>query len=82
MTSMTATDFKARCLAVLDEVARTGESLMILKHGRPVAVLGPATAVTEKSPQESLAGTVDIVGDIVAPVLPPEAWDAVSAKIL
>jgi prevent-host-death family protein len=39
-----ASEFKARCLALLDEVARTGETLIVTKRGRPVARLGPLEA--------------------------------------
>jgi prevent-host-death family protein len=38
---MQASSFKARCLAVLDEVERTHDSVVITKHGRPVARLVP-----------------------------------------
>ncbi len=41
-----ASDFKARCLALLDEVAQTRTSIVVTKRGRPVArlvPLGPAT---------------------------------------
>ncbi len=38
---ITATQFKAHCLRLLDEVAETGEALVITKHGRPVARLEP-----------------------------------------
>lgn len=38
---ITATQFKARCLRLLDEVAETGEPLVITKHGRPVARVEP-----------------------------------------
>lgn len=38
---ITATQFKARCLRLLDEVAETGESLVVTKHGRPVARVEP-----------------------------------------
>jgi prevent-host-death family protein len=41
MKEITATQFKARCLRVLDEVAETGESVVITKRGRPVARLEP-----------------------------------------
>lgn len=40
-TSIQASVFKARCLALLDEVARTGSSIVVTKHGRPVAKLVP-----------------------------------------
>lgn len=38
---ITATQFKARCLRLLDEVAETGETLVVTKHGRPVARIEP-----------------------------------------
>lgn len=38
---ITATQFKARCLRLLDEVAETGETLIVTKHGRPVARIEP-----------------------------------------
>ena len=36
-----ASEFKAKCLALMDEVARTGEHFVITKNGQPVAELGP-----------------------------------------
>jgi prevent-host-death family protein len=46
LREITASQFKARCLRLLDEVAETGETLIVTKHGRPVArvvpPLGPA----------------------------------------
>jgi prevent-host-death family protein len=38
---ITATQFKARCLRLLDEVAESGETLIVTKHGRPVARVEP-----------------------------------------
>lgn len=38
---MQASTFKARCLSLLDEVARTRTSIVVTKHGKPVARLVP-----------------------------------------
>ena len=38
---ITATQFKARCLRLLDEVADTGQPLVVTKRGRPVARIEP-----------------------------------------
>ena len=76
MRSITATEFKAKCLAILDRVERTGEGVTISKRGRPVAQLVPPTPRHAGHPQHGLRGTVTIVGDIVSPVLPPETWAA------
>jgi prevent-host-death family protein len=72
-----ASEFKARCLAILDEVARTGIPVAVSKRGRIVAeVVRPRKAKTGRFPQEALRGTGRTLGDIVAPALPPEAWEA------
>lgn len=75
MRALNISEFKATCLAVIEQVDRTGEPVTILKRGRAVARLVPAAA-GERYPQESLAGTVEIVGDVLAPVLPEQAWEA------
>ena len=75
---MSATEFKARCLALLDEVAATGEVITVLKHGKPVAQLMPAVPRATGSPQDDLAGSVEFLGDVIEPVLEPEAWEAES----
>jgi len=75
MDTINASDFKARCLAILDRVNETGERLVILKRGRPVAQLSPVTGEATLYPQAELEGTVTIVGDVVGPVLPEDHWD-------
>jgi prevent-host-death family protein len=80
MKKMAASEFKAHCLAVLDEVARTGEPLLIVKRGRPVAQLIAPVSQEGKSPQDSLRGTVEFVGDVVGPVVPASDWDVESGE--
>jgi prevent-host-death family protein len=80
MKEMNASDFKAHCLAVLDDVATTREPVRILKRGRPVAVLVPPLPVEEGVPQATLAGTIDILGDVVAPPLGASEWEAIGGK--
>jgi prevent-host-death family protein len=41
MQKVSATDFNAQCLALMDEVAETGKELLIAKRGKPVAKLAP-----------------------------------------
>ncbi len=75
MKTINATEFKAKCLAIMDEVARTGEPVTILKRGKPVAQLTPPVP-KETYPQYALRGTGRIIGDIIEPPLPADAWDA------
>ena len=76
MKSLSSTEFKAKCLAILDEVARTGEPVTILKRGKPVAQLVPPVPREKGYPQEQIMGTVRIKGDIIEPPLPADAWEA------
>jgi prevent-host-death family protein len=75
MRTIQASEFKARCLALLDEVARTGEPLLVTKHGRPVAEVKPHKPPRAKSLIGVDKGRVRILGDIIAPAYDGE-WDA------
>ena len=65
-----AGEFKAKCLALLDDVALTGQTLVVTKRGKPVAQVSPV------EPQEppDLRGSILWEKDIVAPI--DEEWDA------
>ena len=73
MRQISATEFKARCLALMDEVAAAGEVLQITKHGRPVAELRPVSPPKPSSPFGVAAGG-EILGDLIDPVLEPSDW--------
>ena len=63
MRKMSAAEFKARCLKVMDEVQATREAVLLTKRGRPVAKLVPAQ-VPSKELFGCLAGVIIITGDI------------------
>lgn len=65
--SLPASEFKARCLEVMDRVAETGESVVVTKRGKPVVRLLPA-ARRPNTLRGFLEGRVRSVGDIVKPV--------------
>ena len=62
---VTATEFKAKCLGLLDEVQSKGGTITVTKRGHPIAVVGPAKRKPFKSSRGTLAGKVRICGDIV-----------------
>ena len=73
MKTISVSELRARCLAVVDEVHSTREPVLITKRGKPVARLVPAGR-----PQKfigRLKGVIKIVGDIESPIVPPEAWE-------
>jgi prevent-host-death family protein len=71
---MAAGNFKAQCLAVMDQVLETGEPVLITKHGKPVAQLIPAQSKADDI-FGYMAGKVRVVGDIVGSVTPLEDWE-------
>jgi prevent-host-death family protein len=76
---VTATEFKAKCLALLDEVNEQGGSVTITKRGHPVAILQPVKKKRWKSLEGVWAGKVKIVGDIVH-TDNSELWDALNKR--
>lgn len=70
-----ATEFKAKCLALLDELEDKGGEITVTKRGKPVATVKPAKKRGYKSPAGILAGKVQILGDIVN-FETTELWDA------
>lgn len=69
--TISASEFKSGCLAILDRVQRTGRSITITKRGRPVATVGPV----EREPFRIgfMASPETWVGDVVSP-LPAQDW--------
>jgi prevent-host-death family protein len=62
--SLAASEFKAKCLALLDRVAQEGDTLVITKRGRPVAKVVPVS-IPKRPLRGSWKGMVRIKGDIV-----------------
>jgi prevent-host-death family protein len=66
--------FKARCLAIMDEVQAKREAVVITKRGKPVAKLVPV----EKEKDDIfgfMKGKLTVLGDVVSPIIDPADWD-------
>jgi prevent-host-death family protein len=70
-----ATEFKAKCLALLDEIADHGGTITVTKRGRPVATVTRAKKTGFKSPAGILAGKLNVIGDLVN-FDTSDLWDA------
>jgi len=73
MKKMAAGSFKVHCLAVMDEVQAKRQTVVITKHGKPVAKLVPADLSSDDI-YNFLAGKGSITGDVVAPAISREDW--------
>ncbi|MGH9417620.1 MAG: type II toxin-antitoxin system Phd/YefM family antitoxin [Terriglobales bacterium] len=76
MQEIAISKFKATCLAVLEQVRRTGEPVRVVRFGHPVAEIVPVSQADESSWIGRMAGTGRILGDIVSPASDPDDWEA------
>lgn len=70
-TSIGAGEFKATCLAILDDVARTGRAVVVTKRGKPVARVVPV----KRSRRRPLAKSIVWVSDDIVASL-GDVWSA------
>ena len=80
--SVTATEFKAKCLGILDEVEGNGAVITITKRGRPVATVQPVKKSGWRSLKDVLKGKLDLdaLGDIVSPPAGIH-WEALEGRL-
>ena len=71
--TMAATEFRARCYRLMDEVAETGREIVVTKRGKPVARLVPFRR-RRGAPFGVYRDVIRIHGDIGAPI--DVEWDA------
>ena len=67
MQTVKASEFKAKCLHLMDEVGETGEEIIITKNGKPVSIL----KAYKKPPQTLFGrqrGNIKSKDDLITPV--------------
>ena len=70
-------EFKAKCLAILEEVRKTGKPIRVTRHGKPVAEVVPATTVIDRAAlMGSMRDSMEILGDIISPASDEDEWEA------
>jgi prevent-host-death family protein len=75
MIEVAISEFKAKCLALLEQVRRTRQPIRITRHGKPVADVVPAAPAVDRS---SLIGSMKdskILGDIISPANDEDEWE-------
>jgi prevent-host-death family protein len=77
MQEVAISEFKAKCLSLLEEVSKTKTPLRVTRRGKAIADVIPASSETEeRSWIGSMSDTIEIVGDIVSPVIDAETIEA------
>ena len=77
METIPVSQFKARCLAILAKVQKTGQPILVTRFGEPMAeVIPPPSPARPDRWLGSLEGSVQIIGDIVSPTTTEDDWEA------
>jgi prevent-host-death family protein len=78
MQEIAISEFKAKCLSLLQQVSKTKEPIRVTRFGKPVAdVVPPAEVQVDRNAWiGSGHGTAKILGDIISPASEPEEWEA------
>jgi prevent-host-death family protein len=76
---VSVTEFKAKCLALLDDIGERGGTITITKRGRPLATVRPAPRSPWKSLEGAWIGKVTIPDDLLEADM-SELWDAVNPQ--
>lgn len=70
MNDISISEFKAKCLGLIEQVEKTRQPLRITRHGRPVAEVIPTGPDRKRQFVGDMVGTGKIVGDIVSAIIP------------
>ena len=77
MREIAISEFKAKCLGILEEVRKTRRPIRVTRFGKPVAeVVPPSPPKPSGRRLGTMAGTMEIVGDIVGPISSWDDWEA------
>jgi len=75
MKEVAISEFKAKCLAILDEVQKTKRAVRVTRRGKPLAEVFPPSPVSRKDLFGFMKGKMEICGDIISPASDPEDWE-------
>jgi prevent-host-death family protein len=78
MKQVAAAEFKAKCLAILDEVHKTKLPVQVTRRGKPIAEVNPPSVMAVTDWMGSMKGKMEIVGDITSPATELEEWEVLS----
>ena len=71
------TQFRNQCLRLIDEVKATGDTLIVTKHGRPVAAVVPVVGQRSAS-IIGWSSEIRLGDDLTESAIPPDDWEMVS----
>lgn len=76
MLEITISEFKAKCLALLEQVRKTKQPLRVTRHGKPVADIVPPNIEVDRARWiAEMQGSAETLGDIISPASDEDDWE-------
>jgi prevent-host-death family protein len=75
MKEVAISEFKAKCLALLDQVQKTRNPILITRRGKPIAEVVPPSPASAHDWMGSMKGKSKILGDIISPATDESDWE-------
>jgi prevent-host-death family protein len=77
MREVAISEFKAKCLALLDQVNKTKRPIRVTRFGNPIAEVIPPSSIQGRAAWiGSMKDSIEIVGDIISPANEEGEWEA------
>lgn len=76
MEEVSISEFKAKCIGLLDRVSKTKKAIRVTRHGKPVAEVVPVSEVVDRAQLiASMQGSGETLGDIISPANDEDDWE-------
>lgn len=76
MKEVAISEFKAKCLSLLEQVQKTKKPIRVTRFGKPVAeVIPPSSQAGHGDWIGSMKDSMKILGDIVSPANNEKEWE-------
>lgn len=69
-------EFKAKCLALLEEVQKTKKPIRVTRFGKPIAEVIPSSPPSTNEWMGSMKDEFQILADIISPASDEDDWEA------
>jgi len=77
MEEISISEFKAKCLAILERVRKTRKPIRVTRFGKPLAeIMAPSPLKQQSDWMGSMKGQMEILGDIISPVIDEDEIEA------
>jgi prevent-host-death family protein len=76
MDEVSISEFKAKCIGLLEQVRKTKQPLRVTRHGKPVAEVVPVSEPVDRAQLiASMQGSGETLGDIISPANDEDDWE-------